>query len=232
MPCWRSRQRPSKRRRSSAAFLGVSRSSSVGPPPFATSLSRIPTITGAPRPPCAMLRPLLGNGLLLSDSEEWKYQRRTVAPAFAPRTIPLLAAHVARATEAAVAKLAASAGQPVDLLTEMQALALEIAGTSMFSLAMGRYRPALRDLITGYTAHLGRPGMLDIALPRAIPTWRDLAPAIVPSALAGVVDGRSPRGVRYHLRRAARPARSVAPGRDPGAAPPSRRNGWPTRWRR
>jgi cytochrome P450 len=122
-----------------------------------------------------MLRPLLGNGLLLSDGEEWKYQRRTVAPAFAPRTIPLLTAHVARAAEAAVAKLAVSAGQPVDLLTEMQALALEIAGTSMFSLAMERYRRELRDLISGYTAHLGRPTLLDFLLPLAIPSPRDLA---------------------------------------------------------
>ena len=28
-----------------------------------------------------ILRPLLGRGLLLSDGEEWKYQRRTIAPA-------------------------------------------------------------------------------------------------------------------------------------------------------
>jgi unspecific monooxygenase len=122
-----------------------------------------------------MLRPLLGNGLLLSEGEDWKHQRRTVAPAFAPRTMPLLARHVARAAEAAVATLATSAERPVDLLATMQSLALEIAGTSMFSLAMERYRPELRDLITGYTAGLGRPSLLDFLLPLAIPSPRDLA---------------------------------------------------------
>ena len=122
-----------------------------------------------------MLRPLLGNGLLLSQGEDWKHQRRTVAPAFAARTMPLLARHVARATEATVAGLAGSAERHVDLLTAMQSLALEIAGNSMFSLAMERYRPELRDLITGYTAGLGRPSLLDFLLPLAIPSPRDLA---------------------------------------------------------
>jgi unspecific monooxygenase len=122
-----------------------------------------------------MLRPLLGNGLLLSEGEDWKHQRRTVAPAFAPRTMPLLARHVARAAQAAVANLAASAERRVDLLATVQSLALEIAGTSMFSLAMERYRPELRDLITGYTAGLGRPSLLDFLLPLAIPSPRDLA---------------------------------------------------------
>ena len=122
-----------------------------------------------------MLRPLLGNGLLLSQGEDWKYQRRTVAPAFAPRTMPLLAGHVARAAQATVTKLAACSAQPADLLTAMQSLALEIAGTSMFSLAMDRYRPELRDLITRYTAGLGRPSLLDFLLPLAIPSPHDLA---------------------------------------------------------
>jgi cytochrome P450 len=122
-----------------------------------------------------MLRPLLGNGLLLSEGEDWKHQRRTVAPAFAPRTMPLLTRHVARAAEAAVARLAGLAEPRVDLLATMQALALEIAGASMFSLAMERYRPELRDLITRYTAGLGRPTLLDFLLPLAIPSPRDLA---------------------------------------------------------
>src|SRR6516165_5317575 len=95
-------------------------------------------------------------------------------PAFALRTMPLLARHIARATEATVAGLAASAEREIDLLTAMQSLALEIAGTSMFSVAMERYRPELRELITRYTAGAGRPTLLDFLLPPAIPSPRDL----------------------------------------------------------
>src|SRR5215469_170721 len=129
------------------------------------------------RTPATMriLRPLLGNGLLLSEGEDWKHQRRTVAPAFVPRTMPLLTRHVARAAEAAVASLAGSAERCVDLLAAMQSLSLEIAGTSMFSLAMERYRPEMRDLIARYTKGLGRPTLLDFLLPLAIPSPRDLA---------------------------------------------------------
>ena len=129
------------------------------------------------RTPATMriLRPLLGNGLLLSEGEDWRFQRRTVAPAFVPRTMPLLTRHVARAAEATVASLAGSAERHVDLLAAMQSLALEIAGTSMFSLAMERYRPELRDLIARYTKGLGRPTLLDFLLPLAIPSPRDFA---------------------------------------------------------
>src|SRR5271155_1211047 len=63
-----------------------------------------------------ILRPLLGKGLLLSTGEDWRHQRRTLAPAFAPHTLPILARHVARAAVTAVTGLKASCADPVDLL--------------------------------------------------------------------------------------------------------------------
>src|SRR5215471_9426799 len=91
-----------------------------------------------------MLRPLLGKGLLLSEGEDWRQQRRTVAPAFGPRTLPILAGHIAQATGELIDGLAECGGRPVDLLAEMQFLALEIVGRSLFSLGMDRHRAELR----------------------------------------------------------------------------------------
>jgi cytochrome P450 len=40
-----------------------------------------------------LLYPIVGCGLFLAEGEDWKIQRRTVAPSFAPRTLPMLAHH-------------------------------------------------------------------------------------------------------------------------------------------
>jgi unspecific monooxygenase len=122
-----------------------------------------------------MLLPLVGRGLLLSDGEDWKHQRRAVAPAFAPRTIPMVARHVAEASRALLGELTAQGQRPVDLRAEMQFLALDIAGRALFSIAMDRHAAELRALITLYGEHLGRPSLLDFLLPSVLPSPRDFA---------------------------------------------------------
>jgi cytochrome P450 len=122
-----------------------------------------------------ILRPIVGDGLLLSEGEDWRHQRRTIAPALAPRVMPMLARHVASATEEATTRLAAQLEAPVDLLAAVQFLALEIAARSMFSLEMHQYGPALRRMIAQFSAGLARPYFLDLMLPASIPTLRDFA---------------------------------------------------------
>ncbi|MBV9250983.1 MAG: cytochrome P450 [Acetobacteraceae bacterium] len=120
-----------------------------------------------------ILKPITGHGLLLSEGESWKLQRRTVAPALAPRVMPMLARHIARTTQEQVALMAAKAG-PVDLLGAMQLLALEVAGRAMFSLEMQNYGAAMRGLLAEYGVRLSRPNLFDILLPAWFPTLRDL----------------------------------------------------------
>jgi cytochrome P450 len=123
-----------------------------------------------------ILRPIVGQGLLLSEGEDWRHQRRTIAPAMAPRVIPMMARHVSLAAAETIAQLAALAARgPVDILAAVQFLALEIAARSMFSLEMRQYGAALRRLITRFAGSLGRPYFLDLMLPAAIPTPRDFA---------------------------------------------------------
>ena len=121
-----------------------------------------------------ILRPLTGAGLLLSEGEAWRLQRRTIAPALAPRMLPLLARHVMAVAGETVAALRGKAGGPVDLLAAMQAMALEIAGRSMFSVETAGAAPALRAMVREYGLDLARPHMADLLLPVAVPTWRDL----------------------------------------------------------
>jgi unspecific monooxygenase len=117
--------------------------------------------------------PFAGNGLLLSEGDDWRQQRRTVAPALAQRVLPMLARHVASAAEAEIARLAAAPCAPVDVLASMQFLALEIAARSMFSLEMAQYGPAIHRMIEDYLVRLGQPSFLDVILPAGVPTLRD-----------------------------------------------------------
>lgn len=121
-----------------------------------------------------ILRPMTGRGLLLSEGDDWRLQRRTIAPALAPRVIPMLARHIASVADETVAELAGLANRPVDLRAAMANTALEIAGRSMFSLEMRKFGPALHEQVIDYGLRWSQPHLLDLMLPPAIPTVRDL----------------------------------------------------------
>ena len=117
-----------------------------------------------------VLSPIAGRGLIVSEGETWREQRRAMAPAFTPRNVPIMARHIIRCTEASCARLAQSAGTEVDLLREMQMLSLEIAATSLFSMEVAEVGAEVRDVVTEYMQTLGRLFPTDVLLPEAIPT--------------------------------------------------------------
>src|ERR1700752_2436753 len=80
-----------------------------------------------------ILRPILGDGLFISDGDAWRHQRRTLAPAFTPKASTLLTPHILAAARETVAALASAGDRPVNLLAAVQHLTLEIAGRTMFS---------------------------------------------------------------------------------------------------
>jgi cytochrome P450 len=122
-----------------------------------------------------VLRPVLGEGLLIAEGRAWKHQRRTLAPAFTPRAVASLVPHMIAVTDETVAELQASCGQPIDLRGAMQRMTLEIAGRTMFSFGMDRHGPTLRDFVMEYGERLARPHFLDLLLPLSWPTPQDLA---------------------------------------------------------
>ena len=116
-----------------------------------------------------ILRPILGDGLLISEGSAWRHQRRTLAPAFTPRAIDSLVPHIDAALTDGLKHIAAEAAKgPVDLFTAFYRLALEIAGRAMFSVGMDEHGAELRAFIAEYAERMGRPHLLDIVTP---PGW-------------------------------------------------------------
>jgi cytochrome P450 len=124
-----------------------------------------------------VLRPILGEGLLIAEGRAWKHQRRTLAPAFTPRAVTTLIPHMLAATEETIAKLRAASHAPVDLREAMQRMTLEIAGRTMFSFGMDKHGAALRDFVMEYGERLARPHFFDLVLPLGWPTLQDFARA-------------------------------------------------------
>src|ERR1700675_2747467 len=124
-----------------------------------------------------VLRPMLGDGLLIAEGRAWKHQRRTLAPAFTPRAVAPLVPHMVAVTEETIAKLRAVCGGPVDLRETMQRMTLEIAGRTMFSFEMDRHGATLRDFVMEYGGRLARPHLLDLLLPLSWPSPQDFSRA-------------------------------------------------------
>jgi len=131
------------------------------------------------RTPAGMrvLRPVLGEGLLIAEGRAWKHQRRTLAPAFTPRAVASLVPHMIAVTDETIAKLQGACGQPVDLRETMQRMTLEIAGRTMFSFGMARHGAQLREFVMEYGARLARPHFLDLLLPLSWPSPQDFSRA-------------------------------------------------------
>jgi|HubBroStandDraft_1064217.scaffolds.fasta_scaffold10499_3 cytochrome P450 len=119
-----------------------------------------------------ILRPIVGDGLLLSTGEAWRLQRRTVAPALGPRIIPLLCRHIMASTNEALEN---HIGPETDLFAFIQTLTLDIAGRSMFSLETRKYGPVMRRMLGEFGESFARPHLFDMLLPPSIPTIRDWA---------------------------------------------------------
>ena len=179
-----------------------------------------------------VLRPIAGDGLLLSEGAAWKMQRRTIAPALAPRTIPVLARHIAAVAAETVAALRRQALDTVDLAAEMQRVALDIAGRSMFSLDMTTQGVAMRTMLDEYAQRYAQPYMLDLLLPLRVPAPRDFGRRRFARRWARFMDGliaprlaTPPPAVAADLLDLLRQAAIPRPGRR--SAPPSCATRWP-----
>ncbi len=115
-------------------------------------IRRILVTHAANYPKGSMMRPFraaLGNGLVTSEGDYWKRQRRFMQPAFHSRQLEAMEAHVAACVERAVARWCDGArrGVPVNILDESIRLNVEIVLGALFSTSIdGPRADRLREL--------------------------------------------------------------------------------------
>jgi cytochrome P450 len=112
-----------------------------------------------------MLGPLLGEGLLISEGELWRRQRRIMAPAFHNKRVAELVATFAACTQTMLGRWHAMA-EPFDVATEMMGLTLDIIARTMFSTDVRAEVETVRRLMD--IAVNQRPGVLDLL---GFPEW-------------------------------------------------------------
>ncbi len=104
--------------------------------------------------PYRLLRSLLGNGLVASEGDHWRRQRRLAQPAFHRQRLSGYAQVMVEATSGMVARWegAAAAGSGMDVGVEMLRLTLAIAGLTLF----GRDPSQEADVVGGAFGVLAR----------------------------------------------------------------------------
>ena len=121
-----------------------------------------------------ILQQLLGNGLLTSEGDFWRRQRRIMAPAFHHQHLAKAAVVMARRAGQRVRRwrIPCEEGKPLDIAQEMRSLTMEIAAEALFSRDIADSTNELGEALTTVSASLGKPNPIDIVgLPNWFPRW-------------------------------------------------------------
>jgi cytochrome P450 len=112
----------------------------------------------------------LTNGLLTAEGQQWRTQRRALAPLFARRTVLSFSAAMIDAAAALVERLRLRGGQIEDMAVEATRLTLEVLERTMFSDGLGRSPEDIRVAMKHYFEAIGRLDPFDVlGLPNVVP---------------------------------------------------------------
>src|SRR5437867_9768511 len=136
------------------------------------------------------VRDLLGNGLLTSDGDEWKRQKRMVQPLFTHRRVAGYVPMMVEEAQRIVAQWSAAAaeGRTVDLHHDMTAATLRVVGRAVFSAAVDHAVEVLRDPVPYLSRRAIRRSMSPINVPPTWPTPGNRRAARDQAAVHGLVD--------------------------------------------
>ena len=116
-------------------------------------------------------RPLLGRGLLTAEGDDWKRQRRLLAPAFQHKRIAAYAEVMAGLAERAQAALAD--GAVVDVAEEMMKLTLAIVGRTLFDADVSSDAAVVGEALTDAMQYMV-DSVSTVPLPYSWPVPRNL----------------------------------------------------------
>jgi len=106
-----------------------------------------------------LFRPVMGEGVFLSEGDTWRRQRRMLAPVFSPAAIGDLLPHFQSAAQGMVGRLE---GVGRTRLTEVfHQAALDAVLKALFSLPADAGRAGMTRLARNYLEGAGRPTVLD-----------------------------------------------------------------------
>jgi cytochrome P450 len=120
-----------------------------------------------------ILSPALSDGLLTTNGEQWRHQRRAVAPMFARQAIASYAPAMKRAADKLVRRwLGYSDGTVIDVAQELTDATIDVLQRTIFSQGLGHKNEALRTAMRLYFDTIGRIDPFDVlALPAFVPRW-------------------------------------------------------------
>jgi cytochrome P450 len=150
------------------------------------------------------LEPMVGRGLLSSEGELWREQRRLIQPAFHKRRIEGMAKTMTDATGAMLARWREHLrrepkGEPVDVNREMSRLTLEIVGRTLFGSGFSEEAAVRGEQALALVFRLGfdRAGRFP-QIPFGVPTPKNLryrrAIRIMDDLVYSLIDGRRTAG--------------------------------------
>jgi len=115
----------------------------------------------------------LTNGLLTAENNQWRTQRRALAPLFARKTVMNFSAAMVDAAHALVERLSQHEGQIVDLAVEATRVTLDVLERTIFSDGFGHDPEEIRLAMKGYFEAIGRIDPFDVlGVPSVVPRLR------------------------------------------------------------
>ncbi len=142
------------------------------------------------------LRPVLGNGLLISEGDFWRQQRKTLAPSFQPRHIRGYADTMGHYAEAVQAEWAD--GATINIAQQMMRLTMSIIGKVLFDADVLSESDTLGAAITTSIDYADYASMHLFPLPYDWPTPRNQrtrrAIAVLDSQIQGMIEARRRSG--------------------------------------